>query len=120
MLLTVEKYFQVTADNTDVLSGDPQLGNLGPGLYDVVVISAAAADGSLTLADEIQTILSTAVIPVRAAAVTFSELRFNEDRAYTIKYDGPTHPTINILDGTNGEIMVWVRYRGRKSRRRRR
>lgn len=110
-LRTIEKYFLVTADNADVLSGDAQLGNLGKGRYDVVAICAAAADATLTLADEIQTVLSAAPIPVRAAAVTYPEIRFNEDRAYTIGYNGPTHPIINVVDGTNGEIIVWVRYR---------
>jgi hypothetical protein len=110
-LKTIEKYFQVTADNTDVLSGDAQLGNLGPGFYDVIAVAAAAADGTLTLADEIQTILSAMPIPVRAGAVTFPEIKFNEDRPLTIAYNGPTHPTINVADGTNAECVVWVRYR---------
>lgn len=110
-LKTIEKYFQVTADNTDVLSGDPQLGNLGPGLYDVCVVAAAAADGTITLADEIQTILAATPIPVRAAAVTYPEIKFNEDRPWTIGYNGPTHPTIDVADGTNAEVVVWVRWR---------
>lgn len=110
-LRTIEKYFQVTADNTDVLSGDAQLGNLGPGLYDVCAVAAAAADGTILLADEIQTILAASPMPVRAAAVTFPEVKFNEDRSWTIGYNGPTHPTINIADGTNAEVVVWVRYR---------
>lgn len=112
-LRTIEKYFLVTADNADVLSGDAQLGNLGPGAYDVIVIVAAAADSTTTLADEVQTILSASPNPVRAAAVTYPEIRFNEDRGWTIGYNGPTHPTINFVDGTNGEGVVWVRWRGR-------
>lgn len=110
-LRTIEKYFLVTADNADVLSGDAQLGNLGKGRYDIVAVAAAAADATMSLADEKTEVLTTAPIPVRAAAVTYPEIRFNEDRAYTIGYNGPTHPTINIVDGTNGEIIVWVRYR---------
>lgn len=112
-LKVLEKYFLVTADNADVLSGDAQLGNLGPGLYDVIAMAAAAADGTITLADEKDTVLSASPMPVRSAAVTFPEIRFNEDRPWTIGYNGPTHPTINISDGTNAEVMVWVRYRGR-------
>ena len=111
-LKTIEKYFQVTADNSDVLSGDAQLGNLGPGLYDVVLIAAAAADATVTLSDELQVILSASPIPLRAAAVTYPEIRFNEDRGWTVAYNGPTHPTINVSDGTNGEVVVWCRYRG--------
>ncbi len=110
-LKTIEKFFLVSADNTDLLSGDPQLGNLGPGLYDVIAIAAAAADGTITLSDEIQVVLSASALPVRAAAVTYPEIRFDEDRGWTVAYNGPTHPTINIADGTNAEIVVWVRYR---------
>jgi hypothetical protein len=110
-LKTVEKYFQVSADNSDLLSGDPQLGNLGPGLYDVIVIAAAAADGTMALSDEKQVILSAMSIPVRAAAVTYPEIKFNEDKMFTIAYNGPTHPTIALLDGTNAELFCWVRVR---------
>lgn len=110
-LRTIEKYFRITADTADVLSGDAQLGNLGKGRYDVVAIAAAAADATMELSDEIQVVLSACPIPVRAAAVTYPEIRFNEDRAFTIGYNGPTHPIINIVDGTSGEIMVWCRFR---------
>jgi hypothetical protein len=110
-LKVLEKFFFVTADNADVLSGDAQLGNLGPGLYDVTAIAAAANDATITLADEKDTVLSSSPIPVRAAAVTQPEIRFNEDRHWVIGYNGPTHPTINISDGSNAEIVVWVRCR---------
>lgn len=110
-LRTIEKYFLESADNADVLSGDPQLGNLGKGRYDVIIMAAAAADATFTLSDEKTEVLSLCPIPVRAAAVTYPEIKFNEDRAFTIGYNGPTHPTIAVVDGTNAEMVVWVRYR---------
>lgn len=107
------KEFLITADNTDVLSGDQILGNLGSGRYAVTAVSAAAADGSITINDGISDVVSVAPIPVRAAAVTFPEVRKNEDRRWIIDFGGkgPSLP-INIVDGTNCEIALVVEFLG--------
>lgn len=113
MLTNPWKYFQVTADTTNVLANDQILGDLGKGTYAVTVISAAAADGSITISDGISQVVDAAPIPVRAAAVTFPEIRKNEDRRWVVAYNGrgATIP-IDIVDGTNCEIGLLVEYLG--------
>lgn len=113
MLVNPWKYFQITADNTNVLANDQVLGDLGQGRYAVTALSAAAADGAITLGDGTVNVLDAAPIPVRAAAVTFPEVRKNEDRRWIVDYRGrgPTLP-INILDGTNCEIGLVVEFLG--------
>lgn len=113
MLLNPWKIFLVTADTVGLLANDQILGDLGAGVYAVTAISAAAADGNMTLSDGISAVVNAAAIPVRAAAVTFPEVRKNEDRRYLIDYNGrgPTLP-IDIIDGTNCEIAVLVEFLG--------
>lgn len=107
------KIFLVTADTTDVLANDQVLGNLGNGRYAVTCLSAAAADGTITLNDGRSDVLSLAAIPVRAAAVTFPEVKKNEDRRWIIDFEGrgPNLP-ITIFDGTNSEISLLVEFLG--------
>lgn len=107
------KIFLITADDTDVLVNDQILGNLGIGRYAVTCIAAAAADGTITISDGLSDVVSLAAIPVRAAAVTFPEIRKNEDRRWVIDFDGrgPNLP-ISIVDGTNAEIALLVEFLG--------
>lgn len=113
MLTNPWKYFQVTADTTDLLASDQILGDLGAGTYAITAISAAAADGSITIGDGVSDVVSLAPIPVRAAAVTFPSMIKNEDRRWKVFYKGrgATIP-IDLLDGTNCEIGVLVEYLG--------
>lgn len=107
------KIFLITADNTNVLANDQILGDLGTGTYAITVISAAAADGSVTINDGLTNVVDLAPPPVRAAAVTFPEVRKNEDRRWIVKYVGRgASPVINIADGTNAEISVLVEFLG--------
>lgn len=111
------KYFQVTADTVNLLNNDQVLGNRGIGRYAITALSAAAADGNISAFDGKSNVLDVAPIPVRAAAVTFPEIRKNEDRRWLIDYNGqgPTCP-IDVIDGTNCEIGIIVEYLGVKSR----
>lgn len=113
MLTNPWKYFQVTADTVNLLANDQILGDLGKGTYAITAISAAAADGNITIGDGISDVVSTAAIPVRAAAVTFPEVRKNEDRRWIVRYTGrgATIP-IDVIDGTNCEIGVVVEFLG--------
>lgn len=113
MLYNPWKYFQVTADTTNLLANDQVLGDLGKGRYAVTALSAAAADGSITLNDGISAVVNAAAIPVRAAAVTFPEVRKNEDRRWIVDYRGrgATMP-IDVIDGTNCEIGIVVEFLG--------
>lgn len=113
MLQNPWKIFLVTADTVGVLANDQILGDLGKGKWAVTCISAAAADGTITLNDGISDVVSLAAIPVRAAAVTFPEVRKNEDRRWIVNYNGrgPTLP-ITIFDGTNSEIALLVEFLG--------
>ncbi len=104
--------FLVSADNTDVLSGDSMIGSLGRGWYSITTVAAAAADGTVTVNDGRQNIINAVSIPLRAAAVTYPELRKNEDQAWVFAYTGSDHPIINIADGTNAEVVVRVKFHG--------
>lgn len=114
MLANPWKYFQVTADTTGVLANDQVLGDLGAGIYAVTAIAAAAADAMITISDGISAVVNLAPIPVRAAAVTFPEVKKNEDRRWIVHYNGrgPTLP-IDIVDGTSAEIALDVEYLGK-------
>lgn len=114
MLANPWKYFQITADTTNVLSGDQILGEKGAGRYAVTVISAAAADGTITINDGDSAVVNAAAIPVRAAAVTFPEIRKNEDRRWIVHFRGRGAAlVIDVIDGTNCEIGLLVEYLGR-------
>lgn len=107
------KEFLVTADTTNLLANDQILGQLGRGRYAITALSAAAADGSISISDGAVDVVAAAAIPVRAAAVTFPEVRKNEDRRWIVDYMGQigTIP-IDIVDGTNSEIAVVVEFLG--------
>ncbi len=107
------KEFLVTADTTNLLANDQVLGDLGHGTYAVTAVAAAAADGTISIGDGVSDVVSSAAIPVRAAAVTFPEVRKNEDRRWIVTYKGrgATLP-IDITDGTNAEIAVVVEFLG--------
>lgn len=113
MLKNPWKYFQVTADVTNLLANDQILGDLGKGTYAVTAISAAAADGTITINDGVSDVVSLAAIPVRAAAVTFPSMIKNEDRRWIVHYLGRGATiSITLVDGTNCEIGVIVEYLG--------
>lgn len=111
MLVRKWKYFQVTADTTNLLANDQILGELGAGLYAVTAVSAAAADGTITINDGSSPVVNAAPIPVRAAAVTFPEIRKNEDKRWLVLFKGRSGTLpINLSDGTNCEIGVVVEF----------
>ncbi len=108
-LLNPWKEFLVTADTTDLLANDQILGNLGHGVYRVTAVAAAAANGTITINDGNSDVVSLAAIPVRGAAVTFPEVRKNEDRGWIVEFVGRgPNLVINIVDGTNAEIAIVV------------
>lgn len=108
-LVTLLKFFFVTADVTDLLASDQVFGGLGPGRYRVTAIAAAAADATITINDGKSNVVDAAPIPVRGAAVTYPEIRANEDRGWVVDYIGRgPNLVINISDGTNAEIVVCV------------
>ncbi len=107
------KEFLVTADTTGLLANDQILGDLGHGTYAITAVAAAAADGTITINDGISAVVNAAPIPVRAAAVTFPEVRKNEDRRWIVAYKGRGATiSIDVVDGTNAEIAVVVEYLG--------
>lgn len=108
-LLNPSKVFFVTADTTDLLANDQILGNKGRGVYKVTALAAAAADATITISDGNSNVVDAASIPVRAAAVTYPELKGSDDPYWLVHYvgNGPNLP-INIVDGTNAEIVVHV------------
>lgn len=114
-LLNPWKIFLVSADTTDLISGDQVVGNKGRGYYKVTAVAAAANDGTITINDGDSDVVSQAAIPVRGAAVTFPEIRKNEDHTWVIYFRGATGaPQIDISDGTNAEVAVKVEYCGKQ------
>ena len=113
MLTNPWKEFLITADDTNVLANDQILGDLGQGFYAITALSAAAADSTISINDGVANVVDLAPIPVRAAAVTFPEVKKNEDRRWIVRYVGRgAAPVINVLDGTNAEIALVVEYLG--------
>lgn len=113
MFVNPWKLFHITADNADVLSGDTTMGNYGKGRYAITAIAAAAADGTISVNDGSRNVVDLMTIPVRAAAVTFAEVRKNEDRRLIVDFVGQgAAPVINVVDGTNAEIALVVEFLG--------
>lgn len=114
MLVKKWKQFLVTADVTNLLANDQVLGDLGPGVYGVIAIGAAAADAVITINDGISNVLDAASPGVRAAAVTYPNMRRLDDSEWVVRYVGQaaTIP-IDILDGTNTELAVIVKWYGK-------
>lgn len=108
------KLFTVTADVTGLLSGDQVFGDLGKGIYGITVVAAAAADSTYTVYDGKTNVLNLVSPAVRAAAVTFPNYRQLDDSEHVIRYvgEGPTLP-VDLVDGTNAEIIVVMRWYGR-------
>lgn len=103
------KTFFISADQNDVLASDQILGNLGTGRYKVWAVQAAASDGAITINDGVSNVVDSAAIPVRAAAVTYPEIRYNEDKCWVVDFIGRgPNLVINIADGTNAEIVLTV------------
>lgn len=98
----------ITADTNDILSSHPQLKNAGPGTYLLWIMSAAAADGTWSFNDGKTPVVSAEPIPVRAAAVTYPEIKVNEDLPTKLVVVQGLRPIIDIVDGTNCEIAVKI------------
>lgn len=110
-LLNIWKQFFVTSDTSHLLSGDPMLGDQGEGVYRITARASAAADATIAARDRNNEVLPPVPIPVRAAAVTYPEIKRNEDHAWLVHYTGKSGtPTIDIVDGTNAEISVLVEF----------
>jgi len=103
----------ITADTTDVLANDAVLRNLGPGRYRVYARAAAAADATITINDGTSNVVDTQSIPVRAAAVTYPEVRTIDDTPWVVKNFAADRLRITVTDGTNAEITLVVFYDGR-------
>jgi len=108
------KMLLATADTTGLLSGDQVFGDLGKGLYGITVIAAAAADSTYTVYDGSSNVLDGVSPAVRVAAVTFPNYRQLDDFEHLVRYhgEGPTLP-VDIVDGTNAEIIIVMRWYGR-------
>lgn len=102
----------VTADTTDVLANDAVLRNLGPGRYRIYAKAAAASDATITVNDGRSNVIETQPIAVRAAAVTFPEIRTIDDTPYIVRNFAADRLRITIVDGTNAEIALLVFYDG--------
>ena len=107
------KFFYITADTNDILSGDEVLGDTGAGVYRVWAAQAGAVDATISIRDGKSTFLNAATIPIKAAASTAPAIETDRDIFWECVYDGngPNLP-IDIADGTNGEISVLVEYLG--------
>ena len=70
-------YELVTADTTDVFANHSGLQGAGPGVYRLWIVAAAAADGTFTINDGRGDIVTSESIPLRAAAVTYPEVRLD-------------------------------------------
>lgn len=112
-LISKRKVFFVTADTTNLLANDNELGACGRGLYRIWAVAAAAADATITVRDANSAVLNAVSIPVKAAAVTYPDINRQEDPYWDVRYNGAGDVLpIDIADGTNAEITVTVEYLG--------
>jgi hypothetical protein len=107
-LLSKWKFFQITADATNIVANDQVLGDLGKGTYKITAI-ADVADATITISDGKTNVLDAAPIPIRAASVTYPQMLRSQDYAWTVNYQGSAAAIpIDIIDGTGGDIVVKV------------
>jgi hypothetical protein len=102
------KFFQITADSTNIVANDQVLGDLGKGRYRVTAI-ADVTDATITISDGKTNVLDAAPIPIRAASVTYPQMLRSQDYSWTIDYQGSAAAIpIDVVDGTSGDIVVKV------------
>ena len=107
------KLFQITADTNNVLANDEVLGNCGKGVYRIWPKAAAAADATFTVRDGTATVIDAWPIPTSAAGATYPPFNRREDLFFDVRYTGQgTTVPIDISDGTNAEISLYVEYLG--------
>lgn len=111
MLVTKRKTFIKTADDTNILSGDTELGQLGKGKWRVWA-AADDSDATITIKDEKGVILNAAPIPVgQAGADGYPIFRRNEWLFWEFTYGGAeAAPVIDVTDGTDANIALVVEY----------
>lgn len=113
MRSTKHKVFHVTADTTNLLANDKELGSCGKGVYQIWAKAAAAVDATITVKDGDSAVLDGVAIPTDTAGSTYPPIRLSDDIYWKVRYvgNGDTIP-IDIADGTNGEVTVLVKYLG--------
>lgn len=98
----------VTADTNDILSTSDIFQALGRGKYRIWAKAAAATDATITVNDGKQNVINAHPILTGDVGSTFPEMDLSGDKWYTVDYIGSLRPIINIIDGTNGEIVIIV------------
>lgn len=99
---------QVTADTNDIWSDHEYFQSVGKGVFRIWAAAAAAADGTITINDGKANIVDGSPITVRAAAVTYPEVKKNEDSYWEFTSSAQDRPRVNVTDGTNAEIVVQI------------
>lgn len=109
MLLTLWKFFPITADQNDILANDQVLGDLGKGIYEVSAISDVA-DSTIDIFDGNSAIVDAAPIPIRVPLVTYPTMLRSQDNLWRLRTrtSGATL-RVNVLDGTAGDLVVKVK-----------
>lgn len=107
-LLRRQGYQQESADRTDIFSTSTLFKGAGPGRYRMIIVCAAAADATFTINDGVSEILTAEPIPVKAAAVTFPLINVIEDVSWEWDSIAPERPLVDVIDGTSGEIAVYI------------
>lgn len=98
----------VTADTNDILSSSDIFQASGKGRYRITAKAAAATDATITVNDGRQNVINAHPILTGDVGSTYPEMDGSGDKAYVVSYQGTLRPIIDIVDGTNGEIVVIV------------
>jgi hypothetical protein len=98
----------VSADTNDILSASDIFQALGKGTYRVTAKAAAAVDATITINDGKQNVVNAHPVLTGDVGTTYPEMDLSGDKWYTILYTGSLRPIIDIVDGTNGELVVIV------------
>jgi|SaaInl4_135m_RNA_FD_contig_41_612231_length_975_multi_8_in_0_out_0_2 phosphoheptose isomerase len=99
---------KVSADTNDILSGHVALKGAGPGVYDVWAISTAGNDATITINDGKADVVSAEPIITGLAGSTGPSLDIRTDVPWTIHSTSSDRLRIDVIDGTNCEVLVKV------------
>jgi hypothetical protein len=108
MLNNPQANILVSADSNDILANHVALRSAGPGTYRVWARAAAAADATITINDGKSDVVSTEPILTEAAGTTYPVIDLAKDIPWEVTTNAKDRLRIDVVDGTNGEIVVKV------------
>lgn len=101
---------QLTADNSDILSGVTELMNGGPGIYEMWA-ATTVGDSTISINDGSGIVLGPTPMPLKAAITTYPGIDIHRDKSWLFRCVSGRRPVIALVDGTNAETAIIVEKR---------